>query len=117
MTTGEILHFDGLLHPLEGTDYCLINRQISQSSELFEYGTDYFDVNDINDSIEAIETREAKRMKVVFDSDTSFYIRTSFDETTLFKSVGTAIQDFEVANRIYNKSITEKFGEEIRLYE
>ncbi len=43
--------------------------------------------------------------------------RTSFDETTLFKSVGTAIQDFEVANRIYNKSITEKFGEEIRLYE
>ena len=43
--------------------------------------------------------------------------RTSFDETTLFKSVGTAIQDFEVANRIYNKSLTEKFGEEIRLYE
>ena len=43
--------------------------------------------------------------------------RTSSDETTLFKSVGTAIQDFEVANKIYNKSLTEKFGDEIRLYE
>ncbi len=43
--------------------------------------------------------------------------RTSSDETTLFKSVGTAIQDLVVANRIYNKSLTEKFGEDIRLYE
>jgi len=43
--------------------------------------------------------------------------RTSSDETTLFKSVGTAIQDFVIANRVYNKSLTEKFGEEIRLYE
>ena len=43
--------------------------------------------------------------------------RTSSQETTIFKSVGTAIQDLVVANEIYNKSITEKFGEEIRLYE
>jgi len=43
--------------------------------------------------------------------------RTSSKDITIFKSVGTAIQDFVVANRIYNKSLTEKFGEEIRLYE
>jgi ornithine cyclodeaminase/alanine dehydrogenase-like protein (mu-crystallin family) len=43
--------------------------------------------------------------------------RTSSDETTLFKSVGNAIQDFEVADRIYNKSLSENFGMEIRLYE
>jgi ornithine cyclodeaminase/alanine dehydrogenase len=43
--------------------------------------------------------------------------RTSSKDITIFKSVGTAIQDFVVANRIYNKSISEKFGEEIRLYE
>ncbi len=43
--------------------------------------------------------------------------RTSDHETTLFKSVGTAIQDFVVADRIYEKSLIENFGEEIRLYE
>ena len=43
--------------------------------------------------------------------------RNSSNETTLFKSVGNAIQDFEVANRIFNKSLIEKFGQEIRLYE
>ncbi|MDX1700313.1 MAG: ornithine cyclodeaminase family protein [Melioribacteraceae bacterium] len=43
--------------------------------------------------------------------------RESSDETTLFKSVGNAIQDFAVANRIYNKSLKEEFGQEIRLYE
>jgi len=45
------------------------------------------------------------------------YGRTSSHEITLFKSVGTAIQDFVIADRIYNKSLTEKFGEEIRLYD
>ncbi len=43
--------------------------------------------------------------------------RSSSDETTIFKSVGTAIQDFVIADRIYNKSQTGKFGMEIRLYE
>ena len=43
--------------------------------------------------------------------------RTSSEEIIIFKSVGNAIQDFVVANRIYNKSIAEKFGQEIRLYE
>ena len=43
--------------------------------------------------------------------------RTSPDETTLFKSVGNAIQDYEVADKIYNKSLSENFGMEIRLYE
>jgi len=43
--------------------------------------------------------------------------RTSAHETTLFKSVGTAIQDFVVANKIYEKSLIENLGEEIRLYE
>ncbi len=43
--------------------------------------------------------------------------RTSSEDITIFKSVGNAIQDFKVANEIYNKSIDEKFGEEIRLYE
>lgn len=43
--------------------------------------------------------------------------RTSLEDITIFKSVGTAIQDCVVADRIYNKSLAEKFGEEIRLYE
>jgi ornithine cyclodeaminase/alanine dehydrogenase-like protein (mu-crystallin family) len=43
--------------------------------------------------------------------------RISSDEITLFKSVGNAIQDFVVADRIYDKSLKENFGEEFRLYE
>ncbi len=43
--------------------------------------------------------------------------RISLDDITLFKSVGTAIQDLVIADRIYNKSQNENFGEEIRLYE
>lgn len=43
--------------------------------------------------------------------------RTSPEDITLFKSVGTAIQDLIVANNIYDKSRLEKFGQEIRLYE
>jgi len=43
--------------------------------------------------------------------------RTSSEEVNIFKSVGTAIQEFVVENRIYNKSLAEKFGEEMRLYE
>ena len=43
--------------------------------------------------------------------------RTSPEEMTLFKSVGTAIQDLVVADRIYRKSRNMHFGEETRLYE
>lgn len=43
--------------------------------------------------------------------------RPSPDETTVFKSVGTAIQDLVVADTIFRKSRTEGFGTEIRLYE
>ncbi len=43
--------------------------------------------------------------------------RTSSDEITLFKSVGNAIQDLEVANRIYEKSLQTNFGQEIKLYD
>jgi ornithine cyclodeaminase/alanine dehydrogenase len=43
--------------------------------------------------------------------------RGSPDETTIFKSVGTAIQDLVVADNIYHKSRVEGFGKEIRLYE
>ncbi len=43
--------------------------------------------------------------------------RSSVDEVTLFKSVGTAIQDFVVADRIYEKAVTGNFGYDIRLYE
>lgn len=43
--------------------------------------------------------------------------RANSNETTIFKSVGTAIQDFVVADRIYNKSLIEGFGTEIKLYE
>ncbi|WP_168442391.1 ornithine cyclodeaminase family protein [Pontiella desulfatans] len=39
------------------------------------------------------------------------------DETTIFKSVGTAIQDFVVAEEIYGKSKADGFGTEIRLNE
>ena len=43
--------------------------------------------------------------------------RTSPGEITLFKSVGTAIQDLAVADRIYQKSRKLGFGEEIRFHE
>jgi len=43
--------------------------------------------------------------------------RTSPGEITLFKSVGTAIQDLAVADRIYQKSRKLGFGEEVRFYE
>ena len=43
--------------------------------------------------------------------------RCSGYETTVFKSVGVAIQDFAVANKIYEKSLTDTFGQEIRLFD
>jgi len=43
--------------------------------------------------------------------------RGSSDETTVFKSVGTAIQDLVVADKIYHQSRTGGFGEEIRIYD
>jgi len=43
--------------------------------------------------------------------------RSSPDETTVFKSVGTAVQDLVVAQDIFLKSRAEGFGIEIRLYE
>ncbi len=43
--------------------------------------------------------------------------RSSPEAMTIFKSVGTAIQDLVVADAIYRKSRSEGFGEEIRLYE
>jgi len=43
--------------------------------------------------------------------------RTDTDQTTVFKSVGTAVQDLVTANRIYDKSISDNFGTEFRLYE
>ena len=42
---------------------------------------------------------------------------TSPSEITVFKSVGTAIQDLVVADAIYQKSRAEGFGEEITFYE
>jgi ornithine cyclodeaminase/alanine dehydrogenase-like protein (mu-crystallin family) len=43
--------------------------------------------------------------------------RTSPGDSTLFKSVGTAIQDLVVADRIFQKSRDLGFGEEIRFHE
>jgi len=43
--------------------------------------------------------------------------RESENEITIFKSVGVAIQDFAVATDIYNNSLKESFGQEIRLFE
>ena len=43
--------------------------------------------------------------------------RTTEKEITVFKSVGVAIQDFVVANRIYEKSRIQKFGIEINLFD
>jgi ornithine cyclodeaminase/alanine dehydrogenase-like protein (mu-crystallin family) len=43
--------------------------------------------------------------------------RTTENEITVFKSVGVAIQDFVVANRIYEKSRIRKFGIEINLFD
>lgn len=43
--------------------------------------------------------------------------RSSAREITVFKSVGVAIQDFAVANKIYEKSLNGKFGQEIRLFD
>lgn len=43
--------------------------------------------------------------------------RTSETEITVFKSVGVAIQDFVVANRIYEKALKAGFGQAINLFE
>ena len=43
--------------------------------------------------------------------------RTSENEITVFKSVGVAIQDFVVANRIYEKALIKGFGKAINLFE
>jgi len=43
--------------------------------------------------------------------------RGSENEITVFKSVGVAIQDYEVATDIYNNSLKEGFGQEINLFE
>jgi len=43
--------------------------------------------------------------------------RTSREEITVFKSVGIAIQDFVVANSIYEKSLNRPFGKAIDLFE
>ncbi len=43
--------------------------------------------------------------------------RESENETTVFKSVGVAIQDFAVATDIYNNSVEKSFGQQINLFE
>lgn len=43
--------------------------------------------------------------------------RTSKTEITVFKSVGVAIQDFVVANRIYEKALENDFGQKVNLFE
>jgi ornithine cyclodeaminase/alanine dehydrogenase len=43
--------------------------------------------------------------------------RESADQITLFKSVGVAIQDYEVATDIYNFSLEHGFGFEINLFD
>ena len=43
--------------------------------------------------------------------------RESDDQITIFKSVGVAIQDYEVASDIYNYSLEKEFGVEFRLFE
>ena len=43
--------------------------------------------------------------------------RKSENEITVFKSVGVAIQDFMVANKIYEKSLDGSFGQPVNLFE
>lgn len=43
--------------------------------------------------------------------------RKSENEITVFKSVGVAIQDFVVANKIYEKSLDGSFGQPVNLFE
>jgi ornithine cyclodeaminase/alanine dehydrogenase len=43
--------------------------------------------------------------------------RRSSDEITIFKSVGVAIQDYLVANRIYEKAKQESFGQMVNLFD
>lgn len=43
--------------------------------------------------------------------------RKSGEEITVFKSVGVAIQDYVIANRIYEKAIKEGFGQNFNLFD
>ena len=43
--------------------------------------------------------------------------RTSEEEITVFKSVGVAIQDFVVANRIFEKAVVAGFGQSFSLFD
>jgi len=97
-----------------------IDPEIIKSSRIFLDDKEAC-VNESGDLLKAFKDRTLPNDNII--GEIGEYLlkkiagRTSSDETTIFKSVGNAIQDFEVANRIYNKSLTEKFGEEIRLYE
>ncbi len=117
-------------HLREGTH---INAIGSFTPEMQELASDivnsariYFDdadacMNESGDCIKAFGNSGASQENIV--GEIGDYVlnkiegRTTPDEITIFKSVGTAIQDLVVANRIYDKSITENFGNEVRLYE
>lgn len=86
----------------------------------------YFDnkedcINESGDIIKAIDDRQNLPLNIKGEIGELLLKRmegrTSPEDITVFKSVGTAIQDFVVADEIYNKSVREKFGAEIKLYE
>jgi len=94
--------------------------------EIINSSRAYFDdkdacLNESGDFIKAIKNPESANENIIGEiGECVLEIikgRSTADQTTIFKSVGTAIQDFVVADRIYNISLIEKFGTEIRLYE
>jgi len=97
-----------------------IDPEIIESSRIFLDDKEAC-INESGDLIDAANNTKILKENII--GEVGDYIlnkikgRISLDDITLFKSVGTAIQDLVIADRIYNKSLNENFGEEIRLYE
>ncbi len=95
-----------------------IDPEIIKSSRIFLDDKDAC-INESGDLIDADQNTKKENIIGEIGDYVLYKIkgRISLDDITIFKSVGTAIQDLVIADRIYDKSLNENFGEEIRLYE
>ena len=94
--------------------------------EIINSALSYFDdkkacICETGDFLRAIETPGFTEKNIIGEIGECVLGKTegrkSSEDITIFKSVGTAIQDLVVADRIFSKSLKKDFGQEIRLYE
>ena len=97
-----------------------LNPDIIQSSRVYLDDMDSC-LNESGDLIEAVKAPGVMKANIMGEIGDVVLKRipgrTDPGQVTVFKSVGTAIQDLVTANRIYDRSLTENFGSEVRLYD